>query len=746
VRLTFFENLIHDKHLHFFSAAHPLIQDKLKQGKEIMSAFKPKNRKLAYSFIATSLPVVILLFIVICAIIYRIESSTQETASKMYGSEAVKQTESALKNWIDDQIRLAHMISENETVVHALQYPNTPSIVSRAQTFLDTIQRLYPYLENLPLSINLPEGKSINIQVGNETKTVKDGAFFIDTVGGKTIGKCNAGFSYIKALREGREYFISQVYPSLASGSPIFVVSAPVKDQTGKLLGAVIVAPKISYFTKLFVNPIKVGKTGYMTFFDDRGLLIGHPNKKLILNQDILEITRPITSKVINASGDVSYQEVFKGVEKFYTGGKVDIPEANILHNWYLLFTQDMDDIHSSSRYFLKILTWLALTFVLIYSLIIILQLRGLTRPINAVREALQAMAHGDMTRKIDYRSNNEIGQMAEACREMIGASKHDADTLSALAQGDWTVDIEVRSEGDTLRAALKRLVAEVGNALTGVNDVALKVNDRSGEIAGSSQILSEQATQTAAALEEINSSINEMASQTKQSADNATSANKLSVETRSAAENGSSRMQQMISAMNEIDAAGQNISKIIKTIDEIAFQTNLLALNAAVEAARAGQHGKGFAVVAEEVRNLAARSARAAAETAELIEGSVEKTRNGSQIAEQTAKALEDIVQGIAKTADLVSEIAVAGNQQASGIEQVTQGLGQIDQGVQQSTATAEESASVSQELAGQAAQLRQMLEKFVLPELGTEQLASPEAEANSSRSQTFIGWNEQG
>jgi methyl-accepting chemotaxis protein len=338
-------------------------------------------------------------------------------------------------------------------------------------------------------------------------------------------------------------------------------------------------------------------------------------------------------------------------------------------------------------------------------------------RPIRSVQRMAAEMALGHLDHRLNLRRKDELGEMAKA----MDSFAEDLQTqvvasLRKLANGDLTFSITPRDEQDQLRGAIKKLEEDLNDIMQQILSAGDQIASGSIQVSDSAQSLSQGATESAASIEQISASMTQMAGQTRHSAENASQANQLSANAMQLAQHGNQQMDAMVQAMSEIRASGENISKIIKVIDEIAFQTNLLALNAAVEAARAGQHGKGFAVVAEEVRNLAARSAKAAEETTILIENSVEKTQNGSQIASQTAAALGEIVQGITKVSDLVHEIAAASTEQAEGIGQVNQGLGQIDQVIQQNTAAAEESAATSEELSGQAGYLKDMLSRFKL------------------------------
>ncbi len=310
---------------------------------------------------------------------------------------------------------------------------------------------------------------------------------------------------------------------------------------------------------------------------------------------------------------------------------------------------------------------------------------------------------------------NCSLVESTESIKQII---EEVADMLSKMANKDLTVGIGREYKGDfiKLKDSINYIVEHFNTILSDINLAAEQVESGADQVASSSQSLSQGASQQASSLEEIGATVTQVADQTKENALNAAKANELSIKAKGDAQQGNIQMQEMLKAMNHIKESSKSISNIIKVIDEIAFQTNILALNAAVEAARAGEHGRGFAVVAEEVRNLAARSAKAAKETTDLIDYSINNVEEGYEIANDTADALDKIVKGVADTVEIVKGIAEASNQQEKAISEIDSSIEQVSAVTQANTATAEESASSSEEMAGQAQMLKNMIQEFKL------------------------------
>jgi methyl-accepting chemotaxis protein len=390
--------------------------------------------------------------------------------------------------------------------------------------------------------------------------------------------------------------------------------------------------------------------------------------------------------------------------------------EGNLLG--YLKIVFKRDNLIKNKRNNITLVTLSLVAALLLISIgTFILIRRLIVMPMSKTMKMIQEMEKGHLNGRLQMDQDDEIGQMAKTMDAFSESLQHEVvGSLQKMANGDLTFEITPKDEYDEVRNALQKTGEDLNAIMEQIDVAADQVASGSTQVTDASQSLSQGATEQATSLEEISSSMIQMADQTRTNAENANEANQLTGEAKDAAANGNVQMAEMVLAMEEINNAAQNISRIIKVIDEIAFQTNLLALNAAVEAARAGKHGKGFAVVAEEVRNLSGRSAKAARETAELIEGSVEKVMNGSEIANQTAESLGEIAKGIIRASSLINEIANASNEQAEGISQVNMGLNQIEQVTQQNTAQAEESAAAAQELSAQAAQLQEMLDRFTL------------------------------
>ena len=348
--------------------------------------------------------------------------------------------------------------------------------------------------------------------------------------------------------------------------------------------------------------------------------------------------------------------------------------------------------------------------------------LDAVVQPIKEASNVLTEFSNGNLNAEVKGHYKGGHAQIKDALNGTIQtiSSYIDEirDVLTKMAEGNMDQHIHRPYLGDfvEIKDSINLILGAFNEVLFEINQASEQVSSGAHHVSQSSESLSQGATEQASAIEQISASIGDIASKTKNAAMKAQDINSLSVRVRGDAEKGDSEMKSMLMAMGEIEESSVSISQIIKVIDEIAFQTNLLALNAAVEAARAGQHGKGFAVVAEEVRNLAARSAKAAKETTNLIEASISRVKQGTEIANQTAGDLQKIVGGIGDVVNIISEIATEANDQALAVAEVNEGVNQVSTVTQMNTATAQESAAASEEMSSQAMVLQEMVGRFNL------------------------------
>ena len=440
----------------------------------------------------------------------------------------------------------------------------------------------------------------------------------------------------------------------------------------------------------------------------------------------------------------------------------------------------------------------------------VFLMARKISNPLDEITTVAKQIAKGDLSHDIAIRRGDEIGELADAFRNMNDVLKGKADVAEKIAQGDLSAEVDVASDKDvlgiamvTMKDCITALVGDVNtfanaaqegqlryradearhagdfrNIIKGINgtleavmgpineaaDILSRVAERdltdrvtgdykgdhakikdslnmaldnldealsqvamvseqvasgSKQIGTGSQAQAQGASEQASSLEEVSASLQEMSSMTQRNSANAQEAKSLADAAQNSSMKGVDSMQRLSSAVEKIKQSSDETAKIVKTIDEIAFQTNLLALNAAVEAARAGDAGKGFAVVAEEVRNLAMRSAEAAKNTANMIEGSVKNADNGVSLNQEVLKNLDEINEHVNKVSEVMAEIVSASEQQRSGIDQINAAVDQMNRVTQQNAASSEEAASTAQELAGQAEKMRKMAGTFNLTKI---------------------------
>ena len=346
----------------------------------------------------------------------------------------------------------------------------------------------------------------------------------------------------------------------------------------------------------------------------------------------------------------------------------------------------------------------------------------SIARPVRLLSKDVKAIKEGDITVTPSSDKYDEVGilvngvgDMAEALRGYIGEIDR---RLSAIAAGDLTTENEVDFIGDfaSIGKALDKINDTMDGIMTEIAHTSDLVASGSDHVASAAQLLAEGATEQAGSVQEVSSTMKLVNEGIRANAVRSKDADEAAGDIRAKADKSHEDMVRMVEAMEDISGKSNEIAKIIKTIDDIAFNTNILALNAAVEAARAGDAGEGFAVVAEEVRNLAGKSQEAAANTATLIESTIASVNSGTDIARTTAEALNAVVNGVQDISDAIGQINAATSEQAATISQVTTAIGQINDVIQTTSATAQQSAASSEELSAQSGVLKDLVDKFTL------------------------------
>ena len=536
---------------------------------------------------------------------------------------------------------------------------------------------------------------------------------------------------YFKNAMKG-QVTVSEPVVSRVTGKVSIIIAAPLWENGvygSKVVGCVYVVPNETFLNDI-VSGIKISNSCEAYMIDSNGYTIAHSDiQKILDGENIEELAKEDKSLAKLAEIHKSAEKGESDHERARIAGKDSIVAYAPIENtngWSIVIKSDANDF-MGEVYNIILLTVIFVALGIAAATIIATYLgRSIGNPIKAVSERLENLVNGDLKGEIPtVTTHDEISILAKSTENLVDEINiiiNDIDRiLSAMSDGNFNVDTACNAsyyKGDF--AGLHNSVVTISERLSGtlsqINIAADHVSNGSEQVSAGAQSLSHGAIKQASSVEELAATIAEITQHINSTYESCEIARKSTDESSDAMRSANEHMDKLVVAMEKINHSSEEISKIIKAIEDIAFQTNILALNAAVEAARAGDAGKGFAVVADEVRNLASKSAEAASNTTVLIQESVDAVKNGNAIVAETAELMNKVYEASVGVSKLVNTIAEASREQAVSAGQISSGIDQISGVVQTNSATAEQSAAASEELSSQSAMLKRLISSFIL------------------------------
>ena len=550
----------------------------------------------------------------------------------------------------------------------------------------------------------------------------------IDVNGTEIFNKTDhSGAIYFQQAMTGYAY-ITEPIVDPSTGNTEIIVAAPLWKNgitDTQVIGVVYFAPPSNFLNEI-MKTISVSENSVPYILNSEGYTIADRESELVSGGENVILQSQTDPSLVNEA--YAMTEMLKGepgVTTYQDGEAYLLAYSPIkeIPGWYLGIDAPRLDFTRDMLVMTFVCVGMLIISIIIAAIMAIRISNRISKPITLCVDRLELLAEGDIhTPAPEITAKDETGKLAEATDIIIktlGEMIEDIRrVLGAMAKGDLTCHPATDYPGDltAINTALYSILKSLNDTMLQMDVVSSEVAAGAGQVSDGAQNLSQGATEQASAIEELSATIAEVSEQIRDNSNNAKAAGDLSNEAGVDVEKSSNYMNDMTRAMSEIAATSNEIGKIIKTIEDIAFQTNILALNAAVEAARAGEAGKGFAVVADEVRNLAGKSAEAANNTTTLIENAIAAINNGAKIARYTAESLDAVVTKTNSVNEKIQNIALASDTQATAVMQITQGIEQISAVVQNNSATAEQSAAASEQLSGQAQTLKQLIDVFTL------------------------------